>query len=162
DELPQLVRIGIKGREVIAKVQCHVDASRPDAVPDKVKGRADDLIEIDRLFLRTALAGHRQEGLDDPAASLGGSPNLRGAPRAITAPLLIEHESLPDNDRQRVIELMCDAREQRSQRVDLFALVQAVALACDLFLRFLLLREIAEMGREEIVSTAPCGRNGQL
>src|SRR6516164_2222062 len=149
DNLTELVRIAAKHRQVGSKLGGYLDTGRADPIPDKFERSADDLVQVDWLFLGTALACHRKKALDDAAATLRRSPDSRGALRQLAAAILLEQQCLTDDDRQRVVELMRDPGQQRSERAHLFTLVEAVALAGDFTLRLLLLGQISDMRRKE-------------
>src|SRR6516162_10342869 len=153
DDLTELVGIGAEHRQVGGEVGSHSDAGRADPVRDKLERGANDLIQVDWLFSRTALACHGEKTFDDAAATLCSSADPGGATSLFAAAaILLEQECLTDDDRQRVVELVRDPGQQRSERAHLFTLVEAVALAGDFKLRLLLLRQISDMRRKECAS----------
>src|SRR6516225_2512332 len=150
DDLTELVGIGAEHRQVGGEVGSHSDAGRADPVRDKLERGANDLIQVDWLFSRTALACHGEKTFDDAAATLCSSADPGGATSLFAAAaILLEQECLTDDDRQRVIELMRNAGQQRSERAHLFTLVEAVALTGDFKLGLLLLRQISDMRRKQ-------------
>ena len=61
--------------------------------------------------------------------------------------LLLEQHRARHDDRQRIVELVRDAGEQRTERGELFALVQRFALSRQLFGRALLFGDVAGDGQ---------------
>ena len=62
------------------------------------------------------LPGHGEEGFDDPGAALGRSMHPRRAlPGSRVLGQLLEHAGIADHHRQRIIQLVRDAREQGAQ-----------------------------------------------
>ena len=72
--------------------------------------------------LRLSLARHRQEGPHYPCATLGGSLNALGSAdqRRILGHLL-QQNHLPDHDRQRVVQLMGNARLRSDPSMAIFS-----------------------------------------
>src|SRR6516165_3673907 len=145
-DLAELVGIGAEHRQIGGEVGRHFDAGRADTIPDEFERSADDLVQVDWLFLWTALARHRKKALDDAAATLCRSADPGSATGLLPAAILLEQQCLTDDDRQRVIELVCHPGQERSEGAHLFALVEPVTLASDLLCGLLLLRQISNMG----------------
>jgi hypothetical protein len=139
-----LVGIGAEGREIAGEIGRDLYPGGTGAITDKIERGADGLVQIDRLFLGATLPGHGEEAFDNAAAALGRGADSRGALGQLAAPVLLQHRRLADDDRQRVVELVCHPGEQRAERAHFLALVQPVTLAGDLARRLLLLRQIPD------------------
>src|SRR5215471_8978139 len=99
DDLAELVGIGAEHRQVGGELGSHFDASRADPIPDKLERGVNDLVQVDWLFLRTALACHRKKAFNDAAATLCRRSYPGGATSLFTATILLEHQCLTDDDR---------------------------------------------------------------
>src|SRR6516164_9028607 len=99
DDLAELVGIGAEHRQVGGEVGSHFDAGPADTIADEFERSADDLVQVDWLFLWTALACHRKKALDDAAATLCRSADPGSATGLFTATILLEHQCLTDDDR---------------------------------------------------------------
>ena len=99
DDLTELVGIGAEHRQVGGEVGSHSDAGRADPVRDKLERGANDLIQVDWLFSRTALACHGEKTFDDAAATLCRRSYADGATSLFTTAILLEHQCLTDDDR---------------------------------------------------------------
>ena len=82
-------------------------------------------------------------------AALGGDADF-GGPFGRLRPLhrLFEHQRMADDDRQRIVQFMRDAGQQRSQRRHFLALVQSFALALNFGGRRPRRGHVAQMRRE--------------
>jgi len=98
-DLAELVGIGAEHRQVGGELGSHFDASRADPIPDKLKRAVYDLVQVDWLFLRTALACHRKKALNNAAATLCRRSYPGGATSLFTATILLEQQCLTDDDR---------------------------------------------------------------
>src|SRR5215469_7111039 len=99
DDLAELVRIGAEHRQVGGEIDSYFDAGRADPIPDKFECRANDLVQVDWLFLWTALACHRKKALNNAAATLCRHSYPGGATSLFTATILLEQQCLTDDDR---------------------------------------------------------------
>ena len=103
--------------------------------------------------LRPLLPRHREERAHDARAALGGGADLqrRGARGGVA--LLLEQHGTRDDDRQRIVELVRHAGQQRSERGQLLALVERLALPREFVRGALPLGDVARQ-REDAVLPA--------
>ena len=98
-DLAELVGIGAEHRQIGGEVGRHFDAGRADTIADEFERSADDLVQVDWLFLGTALACHREKALDDAAATLCRRSYPGGATSLFNATILLEQQCRTDDDR---------------------------------------------------------------
>src|SRR3546814_10437897 len=61
-----------------SELQADLDVGGAQRIAGDVEGGLDDVAQIDGAPLRRALARHREEGLHDPRAAVGGVADLGG------------------------------------------------------------------------------------
>ena len=110
----------------------------------------------------TSARTSRSGGVLSPARTRGGG---RGGGRSGVVctrrfrVFLLQHHRAGDHHRQRIVELVCDPGEQRSERGKLLALVQSVALARELGGRLFPVGDVARNG-EHVRFTLILHRHG--
>ena len=106
-----------------------LDAGAPQAVGQDLDAAVENRPDIDRLDLPGFLPGQGEEAPDDPGTALGGrpQPGQRVPDSRIFTPLL-EHDGAPEHDRERIVQFMRHAGQERAERRQLLALVHRRAL----------------------------------
>ena len=133
DDLVQLVGVAIDRRQAGRHVHHQPHAARAQRVAGELQGTLDRGREVDRAEARGLLPRHGEEALDDPGAALGRGVDALGLLARLPAARPAAHErGVADHDRERVVELVRDAGQQRAERSQLLRLVQRVPLALDL------------------------------
>ena len=115
------------------EIERHFDAARADRVAGDVERRRDDVVDRHRPALGLLLARHGEERAHDARAALGRRADLRGGDLRCGVALLLEQHGARDDDRQRIVELVRNAGQQRAECGELLALVQGLALPRQLF-----------------------------
>ena len=159
DDLLQLVRIDehVRHRALIVAIDRDAAASQP--IGEQLERAVEQRRHRHGALLRLVLPGDRHEGSHDARAPLRRRLDLLG-PRAgglqegVAGKLLLQHRRLAEHHRQRIVQLMRDAGEQRADRGEFLALVQRLALALDFRGRRLRRRKVAQIGGE----IAPVGK----
>ena len=155
DDLMDLVASLPDRRHGVAKIQGDLDVTGAQVVPEQLDGFLDDRVQRHRRTLRRPLARQRKKVPDDPRTAVGAGEDLLGAldQRGLARPVA-EQMGLSHHDRERVVELVRDAREQGAHRRDLLALHQALGtLGDDLLERAVVAVEIeVEAARVQEVS----------
>src|SRR5438034_8242339 len=119
----QLVRVSEDVRNVRGEAQFHFDTAGANGVTRNIESGRHDFVHCDRTALRWLLTSHCEEGPNDTRTALGGGTNFRCRGQRGHVALLLEEYGSSNNDRKRIIELMSDAGEQRTERGKFFALV---------------------------------------
>ena len=114
--LVQLVGVAVHRRQPGRQLEHHLDVGAPQPVAGEVERAHHHLAERHRLALRRPRARHGEEGAHDPRAALGGGMDLLGPRRhRRVAADLLQHRGIADHHRQRVVELVRHAGEQRAR-----------------------------------------------
>ena len=139
-DLLQLVSVGPDQRQALLGVEFHLDVGDAKLEGQKLHGVAQEVIQRHVAALGRMAPGHRQEAPDDPYAALRGLPDVLD-PRAGDGIAAGggEQPDLSENDRERAVELVRDAREQVPHRRQLFGLEQLMRALLDLPLQRLVL-----------------------
>ena len=123
DHLMELVGIRPELRKVLGQIEVDLDVVDPQRVREQLHRLLNDLIEARELPLEGMLPGQGQKISDDPHASLRGIRDpvdaLAGRP---VAERLAEDRAVPGHHRERVVQLVRDAGEERPHVRELFAL----------------------------------------
>ena len=90
DDLADLVGIGAEHRQILSEVGSDFDPGRANPIPDEFERAANNLVQVDGLLLRAALACHREKALDDAAAALSRGADPRRASSLFAAAILLE------------------------------------------------------------------------
>src|SRR3546814_8129030 len=113
----------------------------------------DDVAQIVGAPLRRALARHREEGLHDPRAAVGGVADLGGTlDDAWIAGSLLHELGVADHHRERVVQLVRHPGQQRAEGAQLLALIKRVALARHLLLCGALLSQVMGGGDDHLLA----------
>src|SRR5205085_1444982 len=125
----KLIGVSENQRDVRREIERHLDIAGANGVAGDVERRRYDVVHRDRSAFRLLLTRHREERAYDSRAPLGRGANLeRGALRGRVA-LFLEQYRARHDDGKRVIELMRNTREERTERRELLPLMQRVVLA---------------------------------
>jgi hypothetical protein len=144
DDLVELMGIRPERRKIVGQVEADVDVVDPQRVGEQLHRFSNDLIGTHQLPLRRMLTGQRQEVAHDPHASLrGGGDPVETLPERAVAERLTQDRAVPGHDRQRVVQLMCDAGEECPHIGELVALDAGGSLAGQLVLDPATLGDIA-------------------
>ena len=129
EHLVQLVLVRHDRRQVGRIGTRDLDAGAPQAVGQDLDAAVENRPDIHRLDLAGFLPGQGEEAPDDPGAALGGrpQPGQRVPDSRIFTPLL-EHDGAPEHDRERIVQFMRHAGQERAERRQLLALVHRRAL----------------------------------
>jgi len=121
-------RVGVReyAREFGQTADRDLDPARAERAGRDVERGVDDLANVDRPPLRPLLARHREERAHDAGATLGRGTDLDRRRLRGRLSVLLEQHGARDDDRQRIVELVRDAREQRARRVEHEAVVRVV------------------------------------
>ena len=149
----ELVAVGPDRRQVRRQDAHHLDVGGAQAVGDDLERLADRVVELDRRALAGLAARHRQEGAHDARAPVGGGADLERAlaDRAVRGEIL-EQAGVADHHRERVVELVGDAGEQRAERAHLLVLVQDLALPGEFGLDPLALGQVDQRGDHGVLA----------
>src|SRR5262249_30311073 len=109
----------------------------------------DDAVEGNGNSLGLPLSCHRQEGSYDPGATLGCRlDSLGSADQGRILGHLLKKDDLPDHHRQRIVQLVSNACQKRSQHCHLLVLEQNLALADDFLLNSLMFGDVTDRSDE--------------
>ena len=130
DHLVQLVGVAVHRRQAGRQVEHHVDVGAAQPVAGQLQRAHHHLAEHHRPAPRRPRPRHGEEGPHDAGAALGGGVDLLDPRRhRRVGRHLAQHRGIADDDRERVVELVRHAGEQRPERRQLLALVQRLARA---------------------------------
>ena len=117
-------------RDVVGEVERDLDAAGAHRVAGDVERRGDDVVDRDRAALAAA-AGAPSRGTCARCARSARRRRGSSPPRDLgrRVALLLEQHGARDDHRQRVVELVRDAGQQRAERGQLLALVRATRAA---------------------------------
>ena len=163
DHLRELVGIRIDHRRLRREGGADLDARCPQPVDRDRERRFDDPGEGDRRAVGRLLACHREEGLHDPSAAIGGGVDaFRALFRRGRVGGFLEQRRLRDHDRERVVEFMRHAGQQRAHGGHLLGLMQLLALLVEFLLLGAGVGEVAQMRGEDPASAGVDLVDGQF
>ena len=129
----ELVSVGEDERNIFGEIERHFDAAGANGVAGNVERRRHDVVDRHRTAFGLLLPSHGEEGSHDARAALGGGANLQRRGLGRRVPLFLEQYRPGHDDGKRIVELMGDTGQQRTERGKLFALIQRFALSRQLF-----------------------------
>ena len=138
----KLVGVSEDERNVARQIQRDVDAARANGIAGDVEGCRHHVVYRHRTAFRLLLPCHGEEGSHDAAAPLGCGPDLQRGGLGSRVALFLEHHGTGHDNGKWIVEFVSDARQQGTQRGELFALVQGLALARQLPGGALLFRDV--------------------
>ena len=142
--LVESVGIRPEDGQVLGEVEDDLHVARPQLVAEKLDRLPNHVVESDLAALGRVLAREGKEVADDADAAIGGGVNLLGALHEGAARLTLSKEvGLTDDHRERVVQLVGDARQERAHRREFLGLNELLgALAYDLLEALVVTREL--------------------
>ena len=153
EHLVELIAIGPDRRQIGVELPDHLDVGGAQPVGDDLERRFDRGVDLDRAVLLGLAAGHGEEGPDDARATVRRGADLdRALARLVVGCQLLEQAGVPDHHRERVVELVGDAGEQRAERAHLLVLMEDLALPLELGLDALGLGQVDDRGHHRLAA----------
>ena len=144
DHLMKLVTVGPHHRKILGQLQRDLDIVGAELVAEQLDRLLDDPIDSHLRPLGRPLACQREEVPDDAGAAVGAGGDLVGPldERGVRGPAAKEVR-LPHDDRERIVQLVSHAREERAHGRDLLALQESLrAFVDDLLERAIVALEV--------------------
>ena len=118
--------VGSEAGKPFGQLEAQLDVVDPDRVRDQLERVTHDLVQVDPRPLGGPLAGEGQEVPNDAGAALSRVDHLHRAVGNLLVARGLEQGRVPGQDRERVVELVGDARQELAHRRQLFALSEVL------------------------------------
>ena len=150
--LMELVGIGEYERHSLGELELDIDAARANGVGGDVERCRHDVVDRHGTTFGLLLPRHGKEGSHDARTTLGGGANLQRCGLGRRIALFFEQYGARHDHGKRIVELVGDAGQERTERSELFSLIQRFALPREFFRGALLFGDVASDGQNVALS----------